>query len=32
VHRFKRQRFQNEHVQCALDEITRLVRHKGSSL
>src|SRR6266850_6034905 len=28
VHGFERQRFQNEHVQRALDEITRLVRHR----
>ena len=28
VHGFERQRFQNEHVQSALDEITRLFRHK----
>src|SRR5258705_2265294 len=27
VHGFERQRFQNEHVQSALNEITRLVRH-----
>ncbi len=27
VHGFERQRFQNEHVQSALHEITRLVRH-----
>jgi hypothetical protein len=27
VHGFERQRFQNEHVQSALDEITRLIRH-----
>jgi hypothetical protein len=28
VHSFERQRFQNEHVQSTLNEITRLVRHK----
>src|SRR6266404_125409 len=28
VHGFERQRFQNEHVQSALNEITRLARHK----
>jgi len=28
VRGFERQRFQNEHVQSALDEITRLFRHK----
>jgi hypothetical protein len=28
MHGFERQRFQNEHVQSALDEITRLVRHR----
>ena len=28
VHGFERQRFQNEHVQGALNEITRLVRHR----
>src|SRR5260370_22350073 len=28
VHGFKRQRFKDEHVQSALDEITRLVRHR----
>src|SRR4029077_18308725 len=27
MHGFERQRFQNEHVQSALNEITRLVRH-----
>ncbi len=32
VHGFERQSFQNKHVQSALDEITRLVRHKGSFL
>src|SRR4029077_4444716 len=28
MHGLERQRFQNKHVQCALDEITRLVRHR----
>src|SRR6266404_5442548 len=28
VHGFERQRFQNEHVQSALNEIARLVRHR----
>jgi hypothetical protein len=28
VHGSERQRFQNKHVQSALDEITRLVRHR----
>ena len=28
MHGFERQRFQNEHVQSALNEITRLVRHR----
>jgi hypothetical protein len=28
VHGFERQRFENEHVQSALDDIARLVRHK----
>src|SRR3981081_2097813 len=28
VHGFERQRFQNKHVQSALDEIPRLVRHR----
>jgi hypothetical protein len=28
VHRFERQRFQNEHIQSALHEIARLVRHE----
>jgi hypothetical protein len=27
----QRQRFKDEHVQRALDEITRFVRHKGTS-
>jgi hypothetical protein len=29
VHGFERQGFQNEHVQSALDEVTRLVRHSA---
>ena len=28
MHGFERQRFQDEHVQSSLDEITRLVRHR----
>jgi hypothetical protein len=28
VHGFERQRLQDEHIQSALNEITRLVRHK----
>jgi hypothetical protein len=28
VHGFESQHFENEHVQSALDQITRLVRHK----
>ncbi len=28
VHGFERQRFQNEHVESALNEITRLIRHR----
>src|SRR6266576_5330740 len=31
MHRLQRQRFQDEHIQRALDEITRLVWHKPSS-
>src|SRR6266576_243721 len=31
MHRLQRQRFQDEHIERALDEITRLVWHKPSS-